>query len=406
MKKVLTIVLSFVMVLILSGCSLTQQQQTTIDGQSVIDRSSIAADIYNQVHDKIERELYDEIYAALLEEFGDATITWETLQQQIFNVINGNGEANCSVTNYQRSTETGEIQAYSYGSGVICEKETLVDSEYSTRYWVITNEHVVEGGVKFAIGFKDGTKIDATLKGGDSTTDIALHYFDTNRVFEVAPLGNSDEVKQGEFVIAIGNPKGETLYGSTTFGIVSGTNRNLVDGNGTVTSYLFYIQHDAAINSGNSGGGLFNMKGEVIGINSVKYASESIEGLGFSIPINLVKDVISEIKEYGSYSGTVTFGVTVASVSSLNASGRKTYGVPDSITKGVVVISVAEGGSSDGVLQPNDIIIKTGNTPIEDSNDLALILQGKKIGDTLPLTVYRNGSYIDVVITFKRNTTN
>jgi hypothetical protein len=111
-------------------------------------------------------------------------------------------------------------------------------------------------------------------------------------------------------------------------------------------------------------------------------------------------------KEYGSYSGTVTFGVTVASVSSLNASGRKTYGVPDSITKGVVVISVAEGGSSDGVLKPNDIIIKTGDTPIEDSNDLALILQGKKIGDTLPLTVYRNGSYVDVVITFKRNTTN
>lgn len=402
-KKILSILLILIFTVMLTGCSLDFSRTstlTTIDANSAVDRKSIADDIYDRVKDQVEADLYTEIYNQLLEEFGDATITWETLQREVYSVVDGAAKSNVSVTNYKTNTN-GEISASSYGSGVIYERENLTGDGYKYRYYVITNQHVVSGGLRFGVGFEDETSIDAILVAADETTDIAVLYFDTDREFTIAELGSSSDLKTGTFVLAIGNPKGSTLFGSVTFGVISGNNRNLIDGD-SVNTFLFYIQHDAAINSGNSGGGLFTLDGKVIGINSVKYASSDIEGLNFSIPIDLVKEVVSQLRETGYYDGTVSFGITCTAVSGLLNAGRVEYNVPDNITEGLLVISVAEGSSSDGVLAANDIIIKANGADVKDSSDLQPILKSSRIGDSVELVIVRGGEEQTVTVTFKR----
>ena len=403
MKKIISCLLFLILMISLTGCSFDEFSKTTVttvDANSAVDRKSIADDIYNRVKDQVEADLYNQIYNELLEEFGDTTITWETLQQEIYNVVDGAGKSNIGVTTYKHN-QNGEISASSYGSGVIYEREDLTESEYKYKYYAITNEHVVNGGVKYSVEFEDKTSLDATLIASDETTDIAVLYFETDREFTVAELGTSKDVKTGTIVLAIGNPKGSTLFGTATFGIVSGNNRNLIDGD-SVNTFLFYIQHDAAINSGNSGGGLFTLDGKVIGINSVKYVSDSIEGLNFSIPIDLVKEVAHQLRETGSYDGTVSFGITCTAVSGLLIKGREEYNVPDDVLEGILVISVAQGGSSEEILEANDIIIKANGMDVKDTSDLAPILASSRIGDTVELDIIRNGEEQTVTITFKR----
>lgn len=401
-KKILIIVLSILTIFTLTGCEfiINNQTNTTKDGQTAIDRNSIVNDIYSRVYSQIESELKEEIYNKLLEEYGDGTITWETLQEQVYNVIDGAGQANISVTNYQKNTNN-EVVAHSYGSGVIYEKEELTDAEYKYRYYAITNQHVVKDGIKFTVGFSDDTSIDAVVVGEDETTDIAVVSFDTSREFTVAEFGDSDSVRVGSFVIAVGNPKGETLFGTATFGIVSGNNRNLIDGQ-TVNVFLFYIQHDAAINSGNSGGALFTLDSKVVGINSVKYATSEIEGLNFAIPINLVKEVSYQLRTYGSYDGTVSFGITCISVDALTNAGREEYNIPEGLESGILITEVGEGSSSDGLLMANDIIIKVNGTSATKTEDLLPYLRNSKIGDSVVVTVLRDGQEMDITVTFKR----
>ena len=405
-KRLLSLLLVLLCALTLTGCSFSitdnnATQKTTIDGQTAIDRKSIADEIYDRVKDQVEADLYNDIYNKLLEEFGDSTITWETLQREIYNVVEGAAQSNVSVTNY-KTNKYGEISADSYGSGVIYEREDLENSEYKYKYYVITNEHVVNGGKKFTVGFYDNTSIDATLIAADSTTDIAVLYFTTDREFTVAELGSSSDLKTGTFIIAVGNPKGETLFGSATFGIVSGNDRNLIDGD-SVNTLLFYIQHDAAINSGNSGGGLFTLDGKVVGINSVKYVSSEIEGLNFSIPIDLVKEVTYQLRERGYYDGTVSFGITCTSVSGLLKAAREEYNIPADLNTGILVISVNENSSSYGVLEANDIILKVNGMDVSDTKDLVPILRKSKIGDSVELSILRGGVAQTVTVTFKRS---
>ena len=388
------------MVISLSGCSLFDNTTTksTTTTALTIDRSSIENEIYSQIYEKAKQDLYNDLYNALLEKYGSGTITWETLQEQVYQVVQ-ESKGNIGITNYQ--TNEGETVAYATGSGVIFEKSKNADG--TNRYYFITNEHVVESGVKFTADFSDSTSIQATLVGADKTTDIACLYFDTDRVFKVVNLGDSDEVQVGEFVVAVGNPKGASLYGSATFGIIGGTGRHLIE-NGATNTITSYLQHDAAINAGNSGGGLYNLKGECIGINSVKYVSSEIEGLNFAIPINLVKEVVDQLRKYGSYNGKVSLGITVTSVKDLTNTGRTTYEVPSTITSGVLITSVTEGSSSSGLLLSKDIIYKINDTDILTTSDISTILDGCIIGDVVKIYVYRAGVSTEVDVTFKRTT--
>lgn len=266
------------------------------DYQDLVDQlyQMVYEDIYEELYnelglqDMIDEALYEEIYAdvegrlAELISGGEFALYIDDLQQQIYDVAELTELSVVGVTNY-----LGE-EAQSLGSGVIYKYESVSD-----RYFVITNEHVVEDGDNFRIVFVDGTYVIGDLLGYDSNVDIAVLTFsgaDLDREVAVSPLGDSDTEPIGSFVIASGNPKGYDFYGSVTMGILSGKDRDLE------TPGVRYLQHDASINSGNSGGPLYNLDGEVIGINVSKYAATDIEGMGFAIPINLVKTVIADIE--------------------------------------------------------------------------------------------------------------
>lgn len=392
MKKILLSIYMFIIALSLTGCEiLTPQTGPTIDVNSIVDK------VYSSVYKKCEDELYDKIYSEVREEFLDGKIDAEVLQQQIYTVSEDAIKANLYVVRYGKK-EGLDVQEAS-GSGVIFKKEV---NGSLNRYYFITNHHVISGGTKFEVTLFNDDEYEATLVGSDKTTDIALLYFESNKLYQTVELGSSSSLRVGQVVLACGNPKGISLRGSVSFGIVNGLNRNLIE-NGSQNSILEFVQHDAVINSGNSGGGLFNLDGECVGINSIKYVGEEIEGLNFAIPIDLVKEVISEIEEYGSYSGKVSLGITVTPVSLLTSMARKEINLPESVISGIYVASVEENTSAYGKLEVHDVIIKFDNVSVVTSNDLSRLLALHKIGDKVSITVVRNGVEVTVEITFIRH---
>ena len=422
MKKLFLLIITLMFITSLTGCFGINRDPrntsvtTTFATENPVDYSKIQSEIYSNIYEEIKRNIYDELVDDLKKEFINGTIDYDDFQSRLIKTARTASEGNVYVLNKKYNSDN-ELVAYGSGSGVIFDMtdsaETFSDYESKTfekayRYYVITNEHVINSGDGFEVVFSDETMADAYVIGSDEQNDIALLYFDSDNYHPLMKLGDSDDLAIGEVVLAVGNPKGQTLFSSVTMGVVGGVNRNLIDSSGTRNTINKYIQHDAAINAGNSGGGLYNLEGEVVGINSVKYVSTQtteIEGLNFAIPINLVKDICSEIREYGHYDGTVSFGITVTEVTALTKAGRTNYNVPDDVTDGIVVISVNAGGSSDGALIPNDIIVGADNIVITKSSNLQEVLKAHRMGDTVELTVIRNGERINVNVTFHRTIT-
>ena len=167
-------------------------------------------------------------------------------------------------------------------------------------YYAVTNNHVVEGSVELEIYFSDYTYVSAELIGTDSESDLAVIKFMTERDIGISSFGEISELKKGQIVFAIGSPSGLTYYNSVTTGIIGGLDRFIgiedSDNDGIDDVFVKMLQHDAAINPGNSGGPLFNLQGEIIGINTIKLVSDDIEGMGFSIPSDIAKRVISDLE--------------------------------------------------------------------------------------------------------------
>lgn len=258
--------------------------------------------------------------------------------------------------------------------------------------YILTNYHVIENSNSVKVTMYDGTSYDATIVGYDESNDIAVLKIDATGLTPVV-LGDSDELNVGDSVVAIGNPLGELTF-SLTSGAVSALNRE-VTLSSNVTMDL--IQTDCAINSGNSGGALFNLYGEVIGITNAKYSSSgssgeaSIDNIGFAIPINSVRSIVESIIKNG-YIVKPYIGVSVEDVSSEMTS----YGLP----VGAVVRSVTDGApAAQAGLQANDIITAVDGTEISGSNDLVQIVTAKKAGDTLKLSVYRQGQTLELTVT-------
>lgn len=275
-----------------------------------------------------------------------------------------------------------QTQAAAAGSGFIL----------SADGYILTNYHVVEDSNSITVSLYDGTEYDATLVGCDESNDIAVLKIDAEGLTPVV-LGDSDNLNVGDQVVAIGNPLGELTFSLTT-GVVSALNRE-VTLSSNVTMNL--IQTDCAINSGNSGGALFNLYGEVIGITNAKYSSSgssgeaSIDNIGFAIPINSVRSIVESIIKNG-YIVKPYIGVSVEDVSSEMTS----YGLP----AGAVVRSVTDGApAAQAGLQANDIITAVDGTEITGSNDLVQIVTAKKAGDTLKLSVYRQGQTLELTVT-------
>ena len=280
-----------------------------------------------------------------------------------------------------------QTQSAAAGSGFIL----------SADGYVLTNYHVVENSDSITVSLYNGEEYDATLVGCDQSNDIAVLKIDAEGLTP-AVLGDSDNLNVGDQVVAIGNPLGELTFSLTT-GAVSALNRE-VTLSSNVTMDL--IQTDCAINSGNSGGALFNLYGEVIGITNAKYSSSSsgseasIDNIGFAIPMNHVKNIVKSIIETGSITKPY-IGVTVTAVSS----EAQAYGLPT----GAAVRSVEEDSpAAKGGLEANDIITEVNGTAITSSSDLVSYVGEQAPGDELKLKVYRQGKTLDITVTIGEKT--
>lgn len=273
-------------------------------------------------------------------------------------------------------------QTQSSGSGIII----------SSDGYIVTNNHVVEGASSLKVTLNTMEEYDAKLVGTDPQTDLAVIKIEATGLTS-AVLGNSSDVEVGELAIAIGNPLGQELAGTVTTGIISATNRQV-----TVDDVEYtLLQTDAAINEGNSGGALVNAYGEVIGINSVKMASTGVEGLGFAIPSDIAKPVISDLIEYGYVTGRPVIGITGRNITEEMS---QYYDLP----VGVYIQAITEFSAAEKAgLRPGDVIIQCDGQTVETVDELNEIRDQHQVGDTLTLTIVRNGERIEVSVTLEED---
>ncbi len=287
-----------------------------------------------------------------------------------------------------QAESTGELEAAGSGSGIVYKKSG--DTAY-----IVTNHHVIENADAIEITLSDGTTLEATLVGSDQWSDLAVLEVDGSAIESVATLGDSDALLAGQAVIAIGNPLG-FLDGTVTQGIISSAERSIdvdINSDGTPDWQMTVIQTDAAINPGNSGGALLNANGEVIGINSSKIADTSVEGIGFSIPINSALPILEQLEE----SGQVTrpqMGASLVDLSQISSNDRtQILNLPSDVTLGVVIAAVTEGsGASSAGLQMYDVITAIDGQAVESTVDVRKYLYNEKaVGDTITVTFFRDG---------------
>ena len=264
--------------------------------------------------------------------------------------------------------------------------------------YVVTNNHVVEGATSVTVKLYNGDEYDATIVGTDEMNDVALLKIDATGL-QAVTIGDSDQIEVGEEVIAIGNPLGELTF-TMTAGVVSALDREI----NTDGKPINMLQTDVAINSGNSGGPLFDMNGNVIGITSAKYSGStssgaSIEGISFAIPINDALRVVYDLQQYGHVTGRAYLGVTVKD---LDSSTGATYGLPT----GPMIQSVEAGGCAEKAgLQQGDIIIGFNGAEISSYTDLVAALNKCKAGDTAAIKVYRAGAEVEASVTLDERPT-
>lgn len=308
---------------------------------------------------------------------------------QVTKAVNKVSDAVVGIVNIQEANFWSEGGEAGTGSGVIYKKE-------GNKAYIVTNHHVVEGASRLEVSLSDGAKVQARLLGSDVWTDLAVLEIDAKHVTNVAEFGNSDVVKVGEPVIAVGNPLGLQFAGSVTQGIISGVNRTIpidIDQDGIPDWHAEVLQTDAAINPGNSGGALVNIEGQVIGINSMKIAQEAVEGIGLSIPINYAKPIIADLEKFGQVRRPY-MGVELRSLSDIPAyHWQQTLHLPPNVTEGVAILQVVPGSpAAQAGLREFDVIVALDDEKIADVIALRKHLYNRKqIGDTMKVTFYRDG---------------
>ena len=268
------------------------------------------------------------------------------------------------------------------GSGVII----------SSDGYILTCAHVVDGAstITVTIDDKDYT---ATLVGEDTTSDVAVIKIDATGLTP-ATVGDSDNLKVGQSVMAVGNPLGE-LGGTVTGGMISALNRSVTIQGTSSTNTMSLIQMDASVSPGNSGGGLFNMNGELIGLVNAKSSSSDAEGLGFAIPINDAIKVAQDLLENGYVSGRPYMGITYLAVTDAQTAAQLNV-----TAYGVYVVDVVQGGPADKAgLKTGDRIVSIDGTEIAQKDDLGTLIQQHAAGDTLSITVAREGQMQTVSLT-------
>ena len=371
-KKLLAVLL--VIALMVGACSIT----AAVVNESWEDRMEDVTDNFSRQMDKLQKQIEsvdNKQTAANTSIAAGAAMTPSQVYAYNVNSVVAIS-ANVKTTIYGQATE-----GVSTGSGFIMTEDG----------YVITNAHVVDGASDVTVTTHDGMEYSATVEGADTTNDVAVLKVEATGLPAVT-MGSSDALVIGDMVVAIGNPLG-TLSSTQTVGYVSGKDRDIT----TDGSIISMIQTDAAINSGNSGGPLFNMAGEVVGITTAKYSGTStsgasIEGIGFAIPIDDVIGIIDDLIDYGYVTGAY-MGITVTNTDEESAS---MFGLPT----GAYVMSVEKGGSADRAgIQAKDIIIDLGGYKVTGITSLTRALRNFKAGDVTTVTLIRSGGQMELEIT-------
>ena len=295
------------------------------------------------------------------------------------------------------ANSTSEIVKKTADSVVEISTESVVTGSFAQQYvqqgagsgviisqdgYILTNNHVINGANSVKVRLRDGTEYDATIIGSDSDNDIALLKVSATGL-SPATFGDSNSLAVGDYVVAIGNPLGE-LGGTVTDGIISALARKVT----IEDTQMTLLQTNAQVNPGNSGGGLFNANGELVGIVNAKQSATEVEGIAFAIPINNVLDILSDLKEYGYVTGKVDLGIDFTDITSDETAFY--YGVNQT---GCYVLSVDSGSNAEkaGVTR-GDLVTKVNDTDVSTSEDITTALEKAEVGDTVTFTVSRRGT--------------
>lgn len=339
-------------------------------------------------------------------------------ESTITQTVENTRDAVVSVGNYE-VVQSNSLNGFNYfqGQGLqiddIQQEPILVGSGSGVIYkvdgdtaYVVTNNHVIEGHNSLEVTLSDGTQVEATEVGSDALSDLAVLEISSEHVKDTIEFANSDEILVGSIAIAIGSPLSSDTFASTvTQGIVSGLNRSLpvdTDGDGTEDWEMTLLQTDAAINPGNSGGALVNAHGQLIGINSSKIASSEVEGMGFAIPSNEVQQIIDRLET----DGEVIRPVLGTSTVNLNYFALQTrvedLGLEEDMTDGVVVAEVLSNSSADKAgIQQLDVITAINDEAVTDGQNLRQLLYQYQVGETVTITVIRQGKEMDIDTTLE-----
>lgn len=308
-----------------------------------------------------------------------------------------NSGTTTTASSTSKANSTSEIVKKTADSVVEISTESVVTGSFAQQYvqqgagsgviisqdgYILTNNHVINGANSVKVRLRDGTEYDATIIGSDSDNDIALLKVNATGL-SPATFGDSNSLAVGDYVVAIGNPLGE-LGGTVTDGIISALARKVT----IEDTQMTLLQTNAQVNPGNSGGGLFNANGELVGIVNAKQSATEVEGIAFAIPINNVLDILSDLKEYGYVTGKVDLGIDFTDITSDETAFY--YGVNQI---GCYVLSVDSGSNAEkaGVTR-GDLVTKVNDTDVSSSSDITTALEKAEVGDTVTFTVSRRGT--------------
>ena len=308
-----------------------------------------------------------------------------------------NSGTTTTASSTSKANSTSEIVKKTADSVVEISTESVVTGSFAQQYvqqgagsgviisqdgYILTNNHVINGANSVKVRLRDSTEYDATIIGSDSDNDIALLKVNATGL-SPATFGDSNSLAVGDYVVAIGNPLGE-LGGTVTDGIISALARKVT----IEDTQMTLLQTNAQVNPGNSGGGLFNANGELVGIVNAKQSATEVEGIAFAIPINNVLDILSDLKEYGYVTGKVDLGIDFTDITSDETAFY--YGVNQT---GCYVLSVDSGSNAEkaGVTR-GDLVTKVNDTDVSSSSDITTALEKAEVGDTVTFTVSRRGT--------------
>lgn len=336
-----------------------------------------------------------------------------TTNTEVNNVIVGN---NSSTITLAESNSISQSVEKVYDSVVVVEgfsKEKMVSTgtgfvykQDNDKAYIMTNHHVVNSCDKVKVILSDNKEIDATVKGSEAYSDIAVLTVDATKILSVASLGDSEKLKVGDTVFTVGSPEGADYAGTVTKGIISGKDRLVavaLTNSTTSDYYMKVLQTDAAINPGNSGGPICNINGEVIGITNMKLVDNSVEGMGFAIPI---EDALyyAAILEKGENITRPYFGISMLDITDSYYLWQNGITIPDNVTGGVVILEVSDNSPAKKAgLQKGDIIISLGNQDISSLAEFRYELYKHEINEEVAVKYIRGGKEKTTKVTLTDN---